>query len=109
MELSSKYICKNIPSLALCSITPIAAAFTTRSSKISFRDWRGVKSLYVRRRRIVPHHHFELNFLKCQLIVNEAEQLQRARIGHVRAMQLNSRQFAGELRMIGCHFAVEQK
>jgi len=85
MESSSKYTCKNIPSLALCSITPNAAAFTTLSSRISSRDWRDVKSLYVRRRRIVPHGHFQLNFLKRQLIVNHAEQLERARVGHVRA------------------------
>ena len=44
MESSSKYISKNIPSLALCSITPSEAAFTTRSSKTSSRDWRRINA-----------------------------------------------------------------
>jgi len=55
------------------------------------------------------HDNFHLYFLERELIVNHAEQLDRAWVWHVRAMHLNPGWFVGKLRMLAHHFAVEQK
>jgi hypothetical protein len=57
----------------------------------------------------VPHDDLESYFLERELIVDCAEQLECASIGHARATQLNPRRFAGELRMRLSHFAIEQQ
>jgi hypothetical protein len=58
---------------------------------------------------VIPDNHFQFYFLKGELIVNKSEQLQSARIGHVRATQLNPRPLADKLRVRLRHFAIEQK
>jgi hypothetical protein len=58
---------------------------------------------------LISHDDFKLYVLKRKLVMNETEQFDRASIGHVRATHLNPRRFAGELRMTGRHFAIEQK
>ena len=57
----------------------------------------------------IPHHHFQLDVLKCELVVHQAEQFERTRIGHVPATQFDPRRFTGEFRMRFRDFAVEQK
>ena len=55
------------------------------------------------------HDDFHLNFLKGKLIMNHAEQLESARVGHVRATNFYTHRFTNELRVRFGHFAVEEK
>ena len=55
------------------------------------------------------HHDFHLNMLEGELIVNQAEQRERARVRHLRTADFDARAFSHELGMRFSQFAVEQK
>ena len=58
---------------------------------------------------LFAHDYFHFNFLKGKLIMNHAEQLESARVGHVRATNFYTHRFTNELRVRFGHFAVEEK
>jgi hypothetical protein len=58
---------------------------------------------------VISNNDFQLYVLKRQLVMNQPQQFERSRIRQVRATHLNPRRFAGERRMTGLHFAIEQK
>lgn len=55
------------------------------------------------------HHHFHLNILKLELIVDHAEQLESAPIRHVGTADFDTRTFTCQFRMCLSHLAIEQK
>jgi hypothetical protein len=57
----------------------------------------------------IPHDYLKFYFLERQLIMDVAEQFERAHIRHVLATQFDSRWFTGQFRMRFRHFPVEQK
>ena len=57
----------------------------------------------------LPRDHFDRDLLEGDLIVNRVQQLENPPFRHLSATQLDSRGFAGQLRMRLCQFAIEQK
>ena len=55
------------------------------------------------------HDDFHSYFLERELIVDHPEQLERARVGHLGATQLDPGRPSGEVRIRFRHFAIEQK
>ena len=95
----SQACCNGIPRLRL------ACARNDRDFVSSF----GLRHSFVIRHSgfVILNDHFHLNFLKCELVVNQPEQLEGSRIRHVRTTLFDSRWFANEVRMRFRHFAIE--
>jgi hypothetical protein len=53
--------------------------------------------------------HFHLDFLKRDLVVNEIQQFESARVRHVVAMQFDSRSFSSQFRMRRQHLSVKEE
>ena len=53
--------------------------------------------------------HFHCDFLKCDLVVNEIQQFQSARVRHVIAMQFDPGSFSGQFRMRRQHLSIKQE
>ena len=57
----------------------------------------------------IRNNHFHCDFLKRDLVVNEIQQFQRARVWHVITMQFDPRSFSRQLWMRRQHLSIKQE